>query len=143
MIDSELLSAEHAQIDAIAVELLAIIAGSDAPGEKLASLRWRLNRHLLVHLAREDSHVYPLLVKAADIRLARLASAFQAEMGGLAQDYLAYNAQWDAAAVAKDWPGFCAATRHIMNALRRRIRREERDLYPMIATAPDQLAANG
>lgn len=141
MIDRELLSAEHAQIDAIAVELLAIVARDDGANDSVASLRWRLNRHLLVHLAREDNHVYPVLVKSADSRVARLASAFQAEMGGLAQDYLAYNARWEAAAIASDWPGFCTATRHIMNALRRRIRREERDLYPMIGRGSDRLAA--
>jgi len=39
---------------------------------------------------------------------------------------------WSAAAIEADWPGYCADSRVIIDALTNRILRENRDLYPLL-----------
>jgi hemerythrin-like domain-containing protein len=131
----EQLSIEHAEIDAIAAELIAVVTRYKAPVDGMAAQRWRLNHLLSVHLAKEDKHLYPMLKRAADREIAALATEMEAEMGNLAAQFLAYSRRWDAKAMTEDWSGFCTDTLRVMQALRQRIRREERDLYPRVVRA--------
>ena len=39
---------------------------------------------------------------------------------------------WSAAAIEADWPGYCADSRVIIDALTNRILLENRDLYPLL-----------
>lgn len=135
MLNLGTLSVEHAEIDEIAAALLDIAVRSKGPVAGIAAQRWRLNHLLAVHLAKEDKHLYPTLKMSSDAEIAAIARRFEAEMGGLAAAYAAYAQRWDASAVADDWAGFCADTREVLTALRLRIRREERDLYPKLAKA--------
>ena len=137
MVDREILSKEHAELDALAVRLLAMVDGV-GPDTGLSALRWRLNHVLMVHLAKEDKLLYPKLLAFPETRA--LARRFAEEMGGLAEAYLAYYAAWPIERVEADWAGFGAATRGVMKALRQRILREERDLYPRIAQATSAAA---
>ena len=130
MIDRAILSKEHAELDMLAVQLLDEVAAA-APSAKVSALRWRLNHVLMVHLAKEDRLVYPELLASPATRA--LAQRFAEEMGGLAEAYLAYNAAWPIERVEAEWAAFGTATRGVMRALRQRILREERDLYPRIA----------
>lgn len=132
MTDRATLSKEHAELDALAVGLLAEVAAGE-PSRNLSALRWRLNHVLMVHLAKEDKFLYPELLALPATRA--LARRFADEMGGLADAYLQYNADWPIERVAADWAGFGEATRGAMKALRHRILREERDLYPRIANS--------
>ena len=59
------------------------------------------------------------------------AKEFVNEMGHLASDFAAYDARWTIAAVEADWPGFCAETTGILDAMAMRMEREDRDLYPV------------
>ncbi|BCA58057.1 hemerythrin domain-containing protein [Sphingomonas sp. HMP6] len=129
MLDRLILSKEHAELEALAVKLLEEVEAA-APGKTLSALRWRLNHVLMVHLAKEDKVLYPYLQLLPETRA--LALRFEIEMGALAQTYLAYASSWPIERVEADWRGFGDATRTIMRALRRRILREERDLYPRI-----------
>lgn len=135
MITRAILSAEHAQLDALATEMLTVIAAAKQPPTELSALRWRMNHLLMVHLAKEDQYLYPHLQTNGAPRAASLAKRFSQEMGGLAAAYLSYTSQWTAQRMAEDWPGFIADTRKIILALRQRILREERDLYPLIDEA--------
>ena len=130
MLSREQLSKEHAELDALAVRLLETL-DAERPPVGLSALRWRLNHLLMVHLAKEDKLLYPSLLAMPAARA--LAQRFADEMGGLASTYLAYNAAWPIERIEQDWAGFGAATRGVMKALRQRILREERDLYPRIA----------
>ncbi|GGA38595.1 hemerythrin domain-containing protein [Sphingomonas psychrolutea] len=123
------LSKEHAELDALAVRLLAEV-DAKAPGETLSALRWRLNHVLMVHLAKEDKVLYPRLLAKPETRA--LAQRFASEMGDLAKVYLGYASKWTIERIQADWQGFGEETREVMAALRRRILREERDLYPRI-----------
>ena len=124
------LSAEHAELDALAVKLLTEV-DAEAPSDTLSGLRWRLTHVLMVHLAKEDKVLYPRLL--AQPQTYAVAKRFADEMGDLSETYLHYTATWTIERVEGDWAGFGEATRRVMTALRRRILREERDLYPRIA----------
>ena len=134
MVDRETLSKEHAELDALAVRLLAEVE-AEAPSPELSALRWRLNHVLMVHLAKEDKLLYPQLLRSPASRA--LAQRFSQEMGGLADAYLAYGAAWPIERVEAEWDAFGVATRSVMKALRQRILREERDLYPRITRMSD------
>ncbi len=132
MIERAELSAEHAELDMLAERLIKQVTQPGGPDVELASIRWRLNHVLMVHLAKEDRHLYPQLQNCGEARIQALAKRFADEMGNLAEVYLAYTREWTAQKIAGDQPGFSTATLSVMRALRQRILREERDLYPMI-----------
>lgn len=135
MIERTALSAEHAELDLLAERLIRQVTQPGGPDSDLASIRWRLNHVLMVHLAKEDRHLYPQLQRCAEDRVRALATRFATEMGNLADVYLAYTNEWTAQKIAGDQRGFSTATLRVMRALRQRILREERDLYPMISSA--------
>ncbi len=132
MLTRQDLSAEHTELDQLAVQLLAAVASADGPAPGLSSIRWKLTRVLIAHLAKEDRLLYPRLQSCGDPRTEMLAKRFADEMGGLAEAYLAYANGWTIDSIAADWPGFARDTRKIAGALQQRIMREERDLYPML-----------
>lgn len=135
MLSRETLSREHAELDALALQLLDHVKSRTCDTEGLSALRWRLNHVLMVHLAKEDKLLYPRLKASGEPRTRGLADRFAEEMGGLGATYGAYTAEWTMERVAADWPGFAVATRTGMRALRQRIQREERDLYPCLDAA--------
>ena len=137
MLNREQLSKEHAELDALAVRLLEAVEAASPP-TGLSALRWRLNHVLMVHLAKEDKLLYPSLMAMPTTKA--LAQRFSDEMGGLAEAYLAYNSAWPIERVEAEWAGFGVATRGVMKALRQRILREERDLYPRIAISTSAAA---
>ena len=130
MLSRELLSAELADI---ANQILHLLNPGLPAMTELSALRWRLSRVLMVHLAREDGSLYPGLQRSPDAATRALAAQFEAQMGTLAQDYRDYTARWPAEAIGADWAGFRTDTRRVMLALKRRIQREEIELYPRIA----------
>ncbi|MCY1173333.1 Hemerythrin HHE cation binding domain protein [compost metagenome] len=127
LIGRAVLSEEHRELDALAKRILVEIAG-DGPSVELSSLRWRLNRVLTKHLALEDQLLYPIL--RANPVTASLAEQVLTEVGGTAATYAAYHAAWPIERIQEDWEAFRAATRDVMTLVRRRILREERDLFP-------------
>lgn len=140
MITRQTLTAEHRELDAMAGEMLELVSLAAPDWDRLARLRWRFNRLLLAHLAKEDRLLYPRLCqRGGDI--GGLASRFRDEVGGLASDYLAYSAKWPPRAIESDWPAFGQHTRGIIAALRRRILREENELYPLIEAGPPAVPA--
>ncbi len=129
----EVLTNEHAELEALAARLLAQVRADRPRVDGLSALRWRLNHVLMVHLAQEDNLLYPALLASRDPVARRTAERFCEQMGDLGASYRAYNSEWTFDRVAADWRGFANATRTMMAALRRRIQREESKLYPLIA----------
>ncbi|GGB17921.1 hypothetical protein GCM10011380_04330 [Sphingomonas metalli] len=142
MLDRATLSAEHRALMDLAAELLGAIGQDRAEPERIARIRWNMTRELLAHLAKEDKLLYPSLKTGQDPRASAMATRFAAEMGDLADSYRAYIANWSAERMAREWIAFGMETRRIMQALGKRIEREESVLYPMIPTAaPGRYAA--
>ena len=98
----------------------------------LFSLRKRLTTRLIAHLKAEDWLLYPPLLESKDPQIAAVAREFVDEMGGLAAAFNTYIEKWDALRITSEWPAYQAETRGIIEALRTRITRENRELYPLI-----------
>ena len=125
------LRAEHAALDTLSRFLMTLVAEPDPPrATELASVRGMFRDTLVRHLKCEDWALYPRLKASGDPELARLAREFIFEMGHIADEFAAYDARWSAERVAADWPGFCAETEAVLDAIAMRIEREEDELYP-------------
>ena len=53
-------------------------------------------------------------------------------MGGLAEAYAEYAERWGSYAIQSDWNGYRTETAEILEALTNRIKREDRELYPLL-----------
>ena len=132
------LRAEHAALATLSGFLMTIVAAPVPPRPtELASVRGMFRDTLVRHLKCEDWILYPRLKASGDADLQQLASEFVGEMGHIAEDFIAYDTRWTEAQIAADWPGFCAETEAVLDAIGMRIEREEADLYP----AAEQLDA--
>ncbi len=89
-----------------------------------------LSGKLKAHLSKEDNELYPDLLASGDPKLTDMAKAFQSEMGGLSQAFEDYMATWRSIEAIEDDPdGFIRASEAVIDALRDRINRENRELY--------------
>jgi hemerythrin-like domain-containing protein len=128
------LTRQHEEIALVARQLATAISNS-GQYQPIAALRWQLARLLMTHLAMEDRLFYPAMERLTDAEARTTAAAFKAEMGGLADAFGTYMSHWTDARVAAEWPIFCAETRALLDALARRIERENQQLYPLAIRA--------
>ena len=127
------LRAEHAELLRLAGKYAALIARPTPPAAaELRDLRQLFAKKLLAHLMQEDWVLYPALQKSPDARTVAIARSFVEEMGGLVDAFRQWSSRWTVAAATADWPGFCNETRGLLTALELRIRRENRELYPLL-----------
>ena len=131
----DFLKAEHAALLDLRQRLLTVL--DDSANVALAvELRMTMNRILVSHLAKEDAHLYPRLKQCP--RTAPIAERFERELGGLALSWRGLMIDWTAERIATDWTGFGAAARLVLDVLAERARREEDELYPLLAKSwPD------
>jgi len=124
---------DHAKLARLFQRLGTLIGRTEAPPQvELFALRRELASTLLAHLKLEDWALYPRLIASADPEVANAGNAFKDEMGGLAPAFLAYSDRWNAQTISNDWPGYCADTRGILDALINRLTRENRELLPLL-----------
>lgn len=112
-------------------ELNADKLGRDAVPAKsaLAQLLGKLS----VHLAMEDKSLYPQLLKHSDQRVQTTASRFVSEMGAIGKVLGDYQKAWPSdAAIQQNPRGFVQQTGTILEALGRRIEKENSELYKMV-----------
>ena len=133
MSDIQRLRDEHAQLIEVIGQLgAAVQQATPPPAVELFELRAKLARALIGHLKSEDWLLYPRLLESKDPNVAETARLFVEKMGGLAAAFTDYSRQWSAKAIETDWQAYCQATTEIVTALRTRIEREDRELYPLI-----------
>jgi len=124
---------DHAALARMLRQLAEMIAQPSPPPQlELFNLRRALVSTLLAHLKLEDWSLYPRLIECGDPALSGIARRFKDEMGGLAPAFLAYCDEWNASTIPSDWPGYCTATRVILDALNNRLTRENRELLPLL-----------
>lgn len=114
---------DHAKLADLFKQLGEIIdRTSPAAQLELFNVRRELVSTLLAHLKLEDWALYPRLMQSDQPEIARAGETFKDEMGGLAPAFLAYSEKWNADSISADWPGYCAATGGILDALTNRPR---------------------
>ncbi len=115
-------------------------------------MRYREARHLLetisahvrVHLEAEDDGLYRELGRSPVASVRETSERFAREMGGLKEVFASFARTWSENAIWSNPEGFAKESAVVMGALRNRIEREEKELYPLadsleIYTTPHQL----
>jgi hemerythrin-like domain-containing protein len=88
---------------------------------------------LTVHLAMEDNALYPRVRDHGSLRLRKLAAELVADMGGIQARFREYLARWSAPErIAESNAEFIRETTDVLEAVKRRIAREEAELYPLV-----------
>jgi hypothetical protein len=124
---------DHANLARLFLRLGEVIQQPAAPPQvELFDLRRAIVSTLLAHLKLEDWALYPRLIESGDADAAAAGQMFKDEMGGLAPAFMAHSDKWNAGSIAADWPGYCADTRAILDALMNRLTRENRELLPLL-----------
>lgn len=124
---------DHAKLALMFKRLGEIVDGPSPPPQlELFDLRRELVSTLLAHLKLEDWALYPRLIESGDSGISDAGLRFQKEMGGLAPAFVAYCDKWSASRIESEWPGYCADTAAILDALENRLARENRELLPML-----------
>lgn len=131
---------QHQELAVIVDQLLEAVRDKGTQ-QSVGAVRWHLARQLMSHLALEDRIFYPAMQRMADEGARATAARLQAEMGTLGQSFSAYMHRWNDDQVAREWAKFCADTREIIGALKRRMEQEERLLYPLVEAAERPAAA--
>ena len=94
----------------------------------------RLGARIRLHLVIEDRFLYPILVTAPHRPTATLALQMAEEMNHLSSEFSTFLSKYDCpSAINQDPPSFQRECRNMIKALRTRIRREDRELYPLAA----------
>ena len=124
---------DHAQLVKIVRELEVLIdRDTPPPPVDLFDVRRRLSSLLIAHLKSEDWVLYPPLLESNDAHISRVARQFVDEMGGLAQAFTLFVERWDALSIESDWPRYRREAVGIIEALTKRIMRENTELYPLL-----------
>jgi len=101
-------------------------------GIDLVNFRNAFSKELLAHLTREDWLLYPSLLQSSDKHIAGTAQTFMDEMGGLLAAYKAWSGDWPTERIIAEWQTFVAETSAVLDALGKRIERENNELYPLV-----------
>jgi iron-sulfur cluster repair protein YtfE (RIC family) len=86
-----------------------------------------------MHLAAEDRMLYPALQKSGNRGLASLGTHFQDDMRAIHTAYVEFAQRWNTAErIVGDVEGFRADANRVLKSVYERMRREDRDFYPVI-----------
>lgn len=90
----------------------------------------RLAGVLKMHLKHEDDVLYPKLRISTDLKVRQTTERFINEMGGLSAAFDEYRGLYKSSNYIKDEPeAFIRDTQKIIEALRKRVKKENEDLY--------------
>ncbi len=92
-----------------------------------------LSGKLTMHLASEDQFIYPYLMKKHDPKIQETSKQFASEMGSLARVFDDFKNKYLGDVKIKNAPGeFLEVSGKVMEAIEKRIAREEKYLYPLL-----------
>ncbi len=130
------LEKQHQEILNILNKISVILKEKNSSGcaedlyKLLTNLQSLLNRHFLL----EDDYMYPVLREHPDKRIRNVVNSFFAEIEGLKQEFFAYTAKWNSVKdITDSYELFLSETQKIVIALKNRIDREDKSLFPAIA----------
>lgn len=134
----ELLKGQHTHIWKLVQEIEMMIATNKgnvgANAFDLSLKIGQLSGALVLHLKSEDDYLYPDLLKSESGEVRSLAEAFNTEMGSIAKEFMGYKQTYMLASKIKEQPGtFEQDTKRIFLALKNRLDKEDRKLYPLLS----------
>jgi hypothetical protein len=88
---------------------------------------------LRVHAAMEQDALYPRLLASSDLEVKKKAEELESEIGPLYASFFSYLETWTApGAIQASTEDFCRETMRQLFQLSARMRRENRELYPLV-----------
>ncbi|SHI18909.1 hemerythrin domain-containing protein [Pollutimonas bauzanensis] len=132
--DIERFKHQHVEIlDGIASLREFAHAGIKEHAYEIARAVVALSTVVKLHLAIEDRILYPALQNGPDARLAEMGRAYQDDMKGIANAYIAFSRRWTAAAIiAEKAEQFRAEANVVLKTLHGRMQKENTEFYPAI-----------
>lgn len=110
-------------------------AGIQENAHNIARQIVALSNIVKLHLAIEDRILYPALQQASNARLAQMGQAYQDDMKGIANAYIAFSRRWSsAAAVAGQAEQFRTEANSVLKIVHARMQKENTEFYPAIET---------
>jgi hypothetical protein len=126
----------HEILGCIADLRTQVRSGITANATEIARLIVQMSSTIKLHLAVEDSVLYPALQRSRNTSLALMGKRFQDEMTNIAAGYLAFSRRWNSPAnVAAEPEAFRADANSVLKVLYDRMQKENTDFYPAIEAA--------
>ena len=135
---------QHDAAEQIAAAILSLVLGyrDEYDAIPIARLIGKLNALLRVHLAYEDTILYPTLIRSGDGQAAALAHQFASETGTLAPRFEEFVRRWSGPTViAGMFDRFREEATELFAALAARIERENDLMYPLAERVTQAKAA--
>ena len=135
MTNTDALRHDHTELLDMAEQIVASLKpyGLSEDAGPVSALLSTYMKKLKVHLATEDLGFYPQLISGADPALASLAKTYQDEMLNITTSVLAYSETWNSeSGIQANADRFCTETHALLASLRRRIEKENQELYPLV-----------
>lgn len=129
---------EQAELLAASLALRDLVTGAEVPpSAQLVPTRWRVARALLRYLPSTDRILYARLRLHADPAARATAARFAAEAEAIYQAFEKHLGRWTPEAAAADWAAYRSHVRMQAIMVEDRLRRENAELLPWLATAPE------
>lgn len=94
----------------------------------------QLSGKLKIHIISEDQFLYPSLMNSTNLKIKTTSQSFYAEMGGLSQVFEEFKNNFATAnKITTNAVTFLSSSQNVFLALRKRIERENNDLYPLLS----------
>ena len=95
---TELYITKHRAIQSLLNEISVLIQnGIESSADKLSDSINRMTGVIKMHLASEDKHLYPLLLKSSDAKIRAITKNYMEEMGDLAKIYTDFAENYNTA----------------------------------------------
>ncbi|AHF06172.1 hemerythrin domain-containing protein [Desulfitobacterium metallireducens] len=133
--NTDLLKNQHTTIRQLVSEIELGIGAGDVTGQafELSLKISQLSGTLVLHLKSEDEYIYPTLGRSTTENIRKIAEQLNREMGYLAADFMEYKRTYMLASKIKADPQkFVAESKTIIDALKNRLDKEDRNLYPLV-----------
>lgn len=131
----DLLKKQHTMIRQLVSEIETQILAGDvvALAFDLSLKIGKLSGLLVLHLKSEDEYLYPSLMRSTNETIRRTAEEYNREMGTLAQEFMEYKRTYMLASNIKaDSQMFTSKSQIVISAIKKRLDKEDRKLYPLV-----------
>lgn len=110
-----------------------VVPSLEADPNPVRHLLARFKGKLEVHASMENEALYPRLLAHPDAGVRETADRLQDEVGGLYQSVGAYLQRWPTSqSISGNAHDFARETFDVLRALGKRMKREDRELYPLV-----------
>jgi iron-sulfur cluster repair protein YtfE (RIC family) len=130
--DLQKLKHEHTEILANVSALRKLVqSGIQENAAAISAQIVQMSSLIKLHLAVEDSVLYPALQKGSNPALAKMAKQYQSEMANIASAYISFARRWHTGTtVAADPEGFRQDANQVLKVLHERVQKENTEFYP-------------